>query len=241
MYLTGTNFSNGVQIENPRGELPYLAGLARLAGDYPSAEQYVFRYKIEASLISDAARTLPNDFSIRPVCPQTTSGGYAVAVKCPENIRWRDVESGKKASLKIEIISYTPGTIYPEFLLADKALDIKVSKGVIQLTNLTADYLEIREITCYVNSELTTKKWGLGDYITLPPQSELKSALKRDDICRDSVAQMLRLSAVRLRDVIGKNLKFGVAVKYRRVGESSDHTLYQQRSYPLERLVKDTL
>jgi len=188
--------------------------------------------------VQEATAAAADGFALGLKCGPLKSGPYSMRLSCPETVRGSELSAGRKVPLDVLVQSYEPGDLSPAYANADNTLRIHAEGAEVQLENLTGAYLEVRELSCYAEGEIFTRRWAANDSLTLPPQSQLKPPLQRAEVCRDAVAAKLRLGALRAADVQGQSLRFGFAVKYRKAGETADRTLFLQRSYRLDALIR---
>lgn len=231
-----------VQVSLPNLATSWRDEIGQLSGQTTSADALAAAYAGLAARISSATAALPQTFAVKLQCGATQHGVFALALTCPPQAAWSDIVAGRKVPLVVEVLTATPRRLQPKFLYADDALQVQVEGNGLQLTNRTASFIEVREVSCYVDNEITTRRWTRdGDTLTLPPNGQLKPALSRNEVCGDAALRKLQLQALRVTELKGRALRFGVAVKYRRAGEAVDRTLYQQRDYPLEALVREAI
>lgn len=230
-----------VQVSAPDIAGPAKAELSRIPAQQADAEQFIAAYDAWTQKLKAATAALPDSYALRLQCAGVQSGPFAARLSCDSQARWADIQRGVRPVVQAEVLTLRPGVLSPSHAHADDTLQIRLEAQKLQLINRSAHYLEVREVSCYVEDEITSRRWGGNgsDVLTLPPQGQLKAPLRQDELCRDAAAARLQLGPVRLQDVKGRTLRFGMAVKFRRAGESTDRTLYQVRSLPLESLVRD--
>lgn len=216
-----------------------MAGLPAIHAD---ADEFSAAYLQFEQRINASTAKLPESYELELQCGATQSGAFAVKLDCAPRVRWSDIKQGQKVALTARILKVAPRELAPSFAHGDDALQIRVDGRELQLVNRSSVYLEVREVSCYVDGEIGTRRWGsVEDQLSLPPMGQLKHPIRQSDVCRDAAARKLQLPALRLEDIKGRSLRFGIAVKYRRAGETVDRTLFQERSLPLDALVRDAI
>ena len=106
-------------------------------------------------------------------------------------VRWSDIKQGQKVA---------PRELAPSFAHGDDALQIRVDGRELQFVNRSSVYLEVREVSCYVDGEIGTRRWSsVEDQLSLPPMGQLKHPIRQSDVCRDAAACKLFAPLRRLR------------------------------------------
>lgn len=238
----GDKFGRLVRLQQPNPSESYKTELTRMPLSYSDAIQYAAAYEDLEQRIVSATAKLPESYVLDLQCGNSQSGSFAVKLECVPQVRWSDIARNQKVALTARILKVTPRALAPTFMHADDTLQVRVDRREIQLVNRSAVYLDVLEVSCYTDDEISTKRWGAeGGHLTLPPNGQLKQPLQQSEVCQGSTAGKLELPTLRFEDVKGRNLRFGIAVKFRRGGEAVDRTLFQQRALPLDALVREAI
>jgi hypothetical protein len=239
---TGEHLGNLVRVQQPDPVAVQKAELARIPTSYADVNQFLSTYQNLAQRIDTSAATLDESYALNLQCDTAQLGPFSLKLDCPSQVRWADISRAQKVPLTVKVLTVAPRGLSPAFTHSDDTLQVLVGGREFQLLNKSPSYLEIREVSCYADGEISTRRWGSGsDQLTLPPNSQLKPPMQQSDVCRDSAGRKLQLPPVRIGDVKGRSLRFGIAVKFRRAGESVDRTIFQERALPLEVLVRGSI
>lgn len=240
---TDEKFGRLVRLRQPDPAEPYRTELLRLAkASYADADQFAKAYEAVEQRINALAEALQDAYALDLQCGAQRLGPFSVQLECPSSVPWSAISRGQKVTLLVKVLNAAPRTLAPSLVYGDESLQVRVDDREVQLENRTSVYVEVREVSCYVAGEISTRRWTVaGEYLTLPPRSQLKPALAQSELCRDAAERKLQLPPLRMADVKGRSLRFGIAVKYRRAGEAVDRTLFQDRNLSLEALVAGAL
>lgn len=195
------------------------------------------RQKIKAAIESKSEAA-----TINISCPDTTIGHLNAKFNCPEHIDTTSVEQKSPIPLKVIYASYNAGKTIPEISPHDKSINVSTKGGMIQIENTTSDFVEIHDVTCYVNNRSETKSWQVNNYLVLPPKSKLleKDAIKLSAICAP-IEDPLNFNRITLPMLTNRTVTFGIAVRYRKAGEATDHTLVDTKTFSVLELVRRQL
>lgn len=203
-----------------------------------SVDERVAALQAQADAWARAREALPVQTRVTLGCGASKWRQFDITLRCPADIPpgTQDVE------IVAAVSQYDAPAVRPRLELKDKQLTARTDERGLWWSNQTDAYLEVREVSCYVQSEVITRKLTPAEYIPLAPRSDSRQPENWSDFCGSAAGERLKPGLVTAQQLAGKSLRFGLAVKYRKSGDATDRTLFQpQRSYPLLDLVKATM
>jgi hypothetical protein len=107
--------------------------------------------------------------------------------------------------------------------------------------NKSNSFLEIQELSCYVDNEISTKIAPSTSYRSLPPQAEFKTPVTMGEFCFGLASQKLAIEPIAsFRAASGRFIEFGVAIKYRKGSDSNYTTLFKKSKISLDEVIQNS-
>lgn len=165
-------------------------------------------------------------------CPSSIQvNGFSGRMSCPQQFTYR--QPGDRIKINVAIDSLSVGTKFPSLSIRDRNISVSVSGGTIYVENATTSYLEIKSISIYGGKEVRENSI---DH-SLPPQSSNKTPYYVASLGGDLIARIFTFNNIKLSDIRGKSVDFGIAIKYR-VGNSSNfESFYVKRKFDVGSLI----
>lgn len=179
---------------------------------------------------------LPKFFTLS--CPQKQVKNFNITFDCLGQHEIKPVLEGRSLMFLAKIDSYSPGFLLPKYISENKAVQFSVENNYLRISNKTNDYLAVTEISCYVEDDIKTRKWANGSYLSLPPYSKLKDfdGISLTGLCA-SIYGKTDFQTIVIDKLKSKKINFGIAIKYRKTGDSADQTFFSKNDFSLEAIV----
>lgn len=157
--------------------------------------------------------------------------GFAGRISCPQQFTYR--MPSDTIQIKVAIDSLSVGTKFPSLSMNDKNISVSVNNGTIYVQNATNSYIEIQSISIYGGKEVRENSINS----SLSPQSSNKSPYYVANLGGDLITKMFTFNNVKLGDIRGKSIDFGIAIKYRVGNGSNFESLYVKRKFDVASLI----
>lgn len=203
--------------------------------DAPKSIQYVgddLAFSQVAQIMQERYEAIRAERRYSVKCPSNIRvNGFAARMSCPQQFTYRTPSD--RMQINIAIDSLSVGTKFPSLSMNDKNISVSVNNGTIYVENATTSYVEIKSISIYGGKEVRENSVDS----SLPPQSSNKSPYYVASLGGDMITKMFSFNNIKLDDIRGKSIDFGIAVKYR-VGKGSNfESLYVKRKFDVASLI----
>lgn len=214
----------------------------KTSGTFGSTAEMLDNLKNIKSSVDTIIESRTNATQINLSCPPTTIERFNTTLNCPAYIDAEAILNKTPIPLFVNYVSYNAGTRTPEIMLRDKAINVSTADGSLQIENITSDFIEVHDVTCYVGPSARTRSWSANHYLSIPPHTHLTdgdATLLLSETCRPIDAP-LTFNRITQSMLTNRNMSFGIAIRYRKAGESTDHTLVDTKTFNALALVQRT-
>lgn len=185
--------------------------------------------------LEGAFRARAEELRTNPIFDVTCEAGspasYQVEITCDKSTT--PVDGQLRPVVGVVLVSRSFEQSLPAIDGKDSRLTLAFSGDLLNLTNLTGEYIEVSAISFYGGSEITENEVS----ISLSPFASLKGGLQVGRMMSPELRKNFALTKVTHADVAGRTVPFGIAVKYR-LGEGGNWaTLLVRQQIPLVSLV----
>ena len=161
---------------------------------------------------------------------------YNYEMDCQQQISL--IKDNNIIPVTVTIKSINFGTLFPPFINEDNNIKITSNGQTVNIKNKTKNYLQVKSISVYHSGAINNNTYS--DVLELPPNA-VKEHIPIENIIDNIIKYNATYNDVHIGGVNNKQIKYGIAVKYRLVEQNIDKTLYKENNYSLIKLLKANL
>jgi hypothetical protein len=184
---------------------------------------------------------LVNKLQFKVDCSQNRFGQFTAKAACAETVTAKDALMKVNFPVAIQVLALNVKPLTPRLELDDTNLRASVSDLGLMVQNKSNSFLEIQELSCYVDNEISTKIAQPTSYRSLPPQAAFKTPVTMGEFCFGLASQKLAIEPIAsFRAASGRFIEFGVAIKYRKGSDSNYTTLFKKSKISLDEAIQNS-
>jgi hypothetical protein len=160
-----------------------------------------------------------------------TVAAFSASQQCANSVTVRNGILSPQISVTLKSIDL--GVRYPDFQHSDGKIAATIKEGGLVVANLTGQYAEILSLSLYADKEIAELEVNM----SLAPGAENRDPISMDRLANRSIREKFTMKGIRLADVRGKSVNYGLAVKYRLGDGNNFQTLHRKVTVPLLSLI----